>query len=360
MARHRHPVTVGLSSEQWPALDRNAWVSANKVGDLLTGSGPAAAWKPKTRRTAMKAYGNWLRYIKEADQLALGPTVGARLTTENLRGYIAALRARVSSRTVVTQLRSLSQAIAALDPNANRETLKVAISRLERIARPSRLKSGYLRSPTELIRLGEQLMSTWQTRQAHDLRLNAMDYRDGLMISFLARCPIRLENLAQMRVGQHLTCEAGRWRVVFEPQEMKGKRALAFDFPEELSPALDMYLGTIHPMLYDGPQAGAPLWPSLHKKKQQMTAHGIYTRITQITSAHLGRPVTPHMFRDSAATFIAEMAPERALMAAAVLQHRSFETTRRHYIHGQQHLAARRYHQAIGELIARMERDAPH
>ena len=216
----------------------------------------------------MKAYGNWLRYIKEADQLALGPTVGARLTTENLRGYIAALRARVSSRTVVTQLRSLSQAIAALDPNANRETLKVAISRLERIARPSRLKSGYLRSPTELIALGEQLMSTWQTRQAHDLRLNAMDYRDGLMISFLARCPIRLENLAQMRVGQHLTCEAGRWRVVFEPQEMKGKRALAFDFPEELSPALGLLPGNNSSYALRGPQASAPLWPSLHKKEQ--------------------------------------------------------------------------------------------
>ncbi len=142
---------------------------------------------------------------------------------------------------------------------------------------------------------------------------------------------------------------------MFEPEEMKGRRALAFDFPEELSQALDAYLRTIHPMLCDGRQAGAPLWPSLHKKKRQMTAHGIYTRITQITSAHLGRPVTPHMFRNAAATFIAEMTPERALMAAAVLQHRSFETTRRHYIHGQQHLAATRYHQAIAELVARVD-----
>ena len=86
-----------------------------------------------------------------------------------------------------------------------------------------------------------------------------------------------------------------------------------------------------------------------------MSAQGIYTRITQVTEKHFGHAITPHMFRDAAATFIAEMTPERALMAAAVLQHRSFETTRRHYIHGHQHLAAKHYHAAIVELIGRTQ-----
>jgi integrase len=84
-----------------------------------------------------------------------------------------------------------------------------------------------------------------------------------------------------------------------------------------------------------------------------MSAHGIYTRMTHITVAHFGHPVTPHMFRDAAATFIAEMTPEHAIMAAAVLQHRQLETTMRNYIHGQQHLAARKYHAAIDDLVAR-------
>ena len=86
-----------------------------------------------------------------------------------------------------------------------------------------------------------------------------------------------------------------------------------------------------------------------------MSAQGIYTRITQVTEKHFGHAITPHMFRDAAATFVAEMTPERALMAAAVLQHRSFETTRRHYIHGQQHLAAKRYHAAIADLVIRTQ-----
>jgi hypothetical protein len=57
-----------------------------------------------------------------------------------------------------------------------------------------------------------------------------------------------------------------------------------------------------------------------------MKPSSIYHRIKHITEAQLGRPITPHMFRDAAATFISEMAPERALMAASVLQHRSFRT----------------------------------
>jgi integrase len=84
-----------------------------------------------------------------------------------------------------------------------------------------------------------------------------------------------------------------------------------------------------------------------------MTPHGIYTRITQVTAQHLGVAISPHLFRDAAATFIAELAPENARMAAAVLQHRSFETTSRHYIHGQQHLAAKKYSDAIASLVAK-------
>jgi hypothetical protein len=55
-------------------------------------------------------------------------------------------------------------------------------------------------------------------------RLNAMDYRDDLMIAFLALCPLRVANLAAMQIGKHLRCAVGHPRVVFEASEMKGKQ----------------------------------------------------------------------------------------------------------------------------------------
>jgi integrase len=352
MARHRHPFSVGLPLAAWPDTDRKAWDVANRDGDLLTGRGAAAHWRPKTRTTARKAYGNWLRHLQDHGLLDVDASPASRLTAANLRSYLAELRRRTSHSTVLTQLAHLSSAIAAMDPAADRSLIKLALSRLTPLARPVRDKRARLMAPTVLLGLGQCLMAEWQVRQAHDPRLNAMDYRDGLMIAFLALCPIRLANLAAMRLGIHLVLAAGGPRVVFEAAETKSHKALEFDFPEELRPALAVYLGRIHPMLYSGGLQGAPVWPSLHKRKPQMTEHGIYTRITQITTAQLGHPVTPHLFRDAAATFIAELAPERAMMAAAVLQHSDLEMTMAHYIHGQQHLSVHKYHEAIDDLIA--------
>jgi integrase/recombinase XerD len=215
-------------------------------------------------------------------------------------------------------------------------------------------KRGRLVSPLVLLRLGQKLMAKWQSRPAHDPRLNAMDYRDGFMIALLALCPLRLENLAAVVIGQHLTFASERPRLAFTADEMKGRRSLEFDVPTALHVKLAFYLTDIHPMLYRGPQLGAPLWPSLHTDKPKMSEHGIYTRITQVTEKHLGHPISPHMFRDAAATFITELVPEHAMMAASVLQHANLDVTMRHYVHGQQHLAALKYHAAIDDMIARM------
>jgi integrase len=74
--------------------------------------------------------------------------------------------------------------------------------------------------------------------------------------------------------------------------------------------------------------------------------------IMQVAAKHLGCSINPHMFRDAAATFIAETTPERALLAAAVLQHRNIQITKDHYIRGQQHQMLHRYQDAIDALIA--------
>jgi integrase/recombinase XerD len=203
-----------------------------------------------------------------------------------------------------------------------------------------------------LLQLGQKLMADWQVRVAHDPRLNAMDYRDGLMIAFLALCPVRLDNLAQMQIGGHLRFESDVVRVAFAGHETKGGRPLEFNWPDELRPALDFYLSRVHPMLYELPQIGAPLWPSLQRGKKQMGASGIYTRITRVTEKHLGFPINPHMFRDAAATFIAETTPERAQLAAGVLQHTNLQMTKDHYIRGQQHQMLQRYQGAIDLMIA--------
>lgn len=45
----------------------------------------------------------------------------------------------------------------------------------------------------------------------------------------------------------------------------------------------------------------------------------------------LGKPINPHLFRDCAATFIAEQAPSQVHMIASILGHASLESGERHY-----------------------------
>jgi integrase/recombinase XerD len=239
-------------------------------------------------------------------------------------------------------------AVSVMTPDADRTLIKMASP----TTAPTRKKVSRLVSTVVLLELGQKLMTGWQARRAHDRRLNAMDYRDGLMVAFLALCPVRLDNLAHMQIDRHLRFYGEIARVTFAAQEMKAGRPLEFDWPDVLRPALDYYLSHVHPMLYHLPQIGAPLWPSLHRGKRQMGASGIYTRIMQVTGKHLGRSINPHMFRDAAATFIAETTPERALLAAGVLQHRNLQVTKNHYIRGQQHQMLYRYRDAIHDLIA--------
>ena len=131
-------------------------------------------------------------------------------------------------------------------------------------------------------------------RDAHDPRLNAMDYRDGLMIAFLSLCPIRLENLAAIQINKHLYLEITLPLVRFGPEEMKNGHPLEFFWPTELQSDLEFYLSEVRPILATSPNAESALWPS--RQNRAMSPHGIYTRITQVTKKHLGRPINPHLF----------------------------------------------------------------
>jgi integrase len=84
------------------------------------------------------------------------------------------------------------------------------------------------------------------------------------------------------------------------------------------------------------------------------------------TRERLSVSVSPHLFRDAVATFIVEMKPQWAMIAAA-LQHTDYRITEKHYMHGQQHRAGRLYshlrsHAGWEELIltVQSERGAAH
>lgn len=355
MARYRHPTTVGLAAADWPAPIRTRWLVAIAEGDHLLDGGHASHWSPKTRRTAERALGQFVRFAIETGWIRDGDLVPDCMGEAALRAYLKCLQSRVGLVTMQTLLRQLSSAMRALYPEFDRTLLKSLLARLNFRTPPPQKEVQLLPSPGALVELGMALMDHWRDRNAHDLRINAADYRNGLMIALLALCPIRLANLAQMRIGKHVDVAGRPVRVSFDASETKAKRPISFDWPAELDGRLRYYLEEVRPILVSNERVLDAMWPSLFNRP--MNESGIYTAITKATKTRLGYPVTPHMFRDAAATYVSEMRPERAHLAAGVLQHKSFETTRAHYVRGQQHNAAKRYHDTVDAIIRQAGED---
>ena len=73
-----------------------------------------------------------------------------------------------------------------------------------------------------------------------------------------------------------------------------------------------------------------------------LSASGARSLVEQHTRERFGHHVNCHLFRDCAATSLAEDNPEHVRIAADLLGHRSFATTQRYYIAAGQRRALQR------------------
>jgi integrase len=77
-------------------------------------------------------------------------------------------------------------------------------------------------------------------------------------------------------------------------------------------------------------------------KVSQLTAKGaIYERLVRVTRARFGHALTPHLFRDCAATSIALADPEHVYITRSIVGHTTLETSERYYNHAQSREAMR-------------------
>jgi integrase/recombinase XerD len=181
-----------------------------------------------------------------------------------------------------------------------------------------------------------------EQHRKHDVR--NVRYRDGLMMAILAARAFRRGNLAQMRVGKHITKVDGVYVCSFSAAETKNRRELVEPLPAALTPYIDRYLAEVRPALLRGHTCDA-FWVSTYRAA--LSEQSIYTKVCAATEEELGVRLTPHLFRDALATGIATDDPEHIRMASRLLGHADPRTTERHYIHAQAIIASRRYNGVV-------------
>ena len=272
-----------------------------------------------------------------------------RLTIERVKRFVADLGETNISYSVAKAVHALFLAVRLMMPDRDWSWLKALKGQLYAVV-PARTRTGPVITSVQLLDLGQHLMDeSTPTEGIRISRSDAVRFRDGLMIAFLAFVPIRRRNLAALEIDRHLVKEGDRWFVIVPRDETKTGAPMEFPIPELLKSYLAVYLDILRPRLLRGRTANA-LWVS------SWGTHLSYSIIGDIISrrslSYFGFCISPHDARDAAATTWAIAAPDRIGVARDLLTHRDLRTTGKYYNRARGIEASR----AHGQVIAAMRR----
>lgn len=334
MARH-DPESRCTPVNLWPKQDQEAWVRALQPQDPFDLSiGYALRWKETTRTAIEGGYGRWLGWLERSGHLDPNVPPGSRATRERVGEYHSALRgAGLADNSIAGRLQQLCQILRAIAQDGDWSWIHRAASRIYSGAVLVRDPAKRMQPVEEVLRLGCDLMQAAEKDRFRTPCDRAKLFRDGLMIAFLSSRPLRLANLADFTLNEHLEECEGKWRARIAGEQTKGGEAIHFDWPQEFVAQLEIYLSVHRLELLKAAGAGAKrtnsLWIS--QRGTSMGRSAIAFQIASRTKEEFGIPINPHTFRHIVATAIASANPENARAIAEVLGHGSMRSSEKHY-----------------------------
>jgi integrase len=344
-----------LKYHSWPAADKHLWERLTTPAHLLDDAGAGAAWAAETRRVLVRDYGYWLFFLTKSEPSTLSESPVSRVTRNRVLEYCRAMEG-VSASTMVSRIARLGSMLRGETEADQLVWLADIRRRLEKAARrdgPARSKHERLVPTGKIVEVGLELMRGANGGRRRCARTHARRFRDGLMIALLAARPLRIKNFAGLRCGAHVLVTSSGYLIDVPGSETKTGHPIETFVPDELCPWLDDYLKRHRPALLRNGKTDY-LW--LNGAGNRYQPGGLSQRIAMLTRRHLGVSLSPHLFRDCAATTIATDAPEHTLIIALLLGHKTFNTTEKHYNHATCLDAARRYRQTVAALRSKSRR----
>ncbi|WP_332660882.1 tyrosine-type recombinase/integrase [Brevundimonas sp.] len=334
----------------WPPGDEKAWACAAETDPLAReGQGASSHWRVTTRRFVQVGYGNWLGWLDARHGVCLNETPAQRATVERVREYLKELtEAGLADYTRAGRLQALGDAVRTMCPETPTAFIGKLAGRLYAEARPLRDLNGRLRPAREILELGYQLMQSADTDHLPGIR-RPIAFRDGLLIALWACRMLRVANLSQITIDQHLKRTGDGHRLEFTAAEMKQRRPWGCSWPERLEDALAEYLVAHRPLLAARSAGDSKaLW--LSQFGTPMSPESVAQIIKLRTTAAFGQSISSHLMRHIAATGLAEAYANSSTDIAAVLGHATTDTAEKHYILGRGAAAVRDYNAFLDTL----------
>ena len=224
-----------------PAIARSGPRASNPKA-CSTPPALAPHWSERSQRKTAGGYGYWLSWLQAQGGCDPNLDPAERVTPDRVAAYVAELRAQRADYTVLCRIQELFDALRVLAPDKDWNWLAQVYRNLRAVTQPARDKLSRLKPIDELAALGERFMDEAEAAPDWSARRRAVHFRDGLMIAVLAYRPVRIKNLAAMRLGQQLKKISGNWWILFAAEETKSHRAYEALFPQALLPRLQRYL----------------------------------------------------------------------------------------------------------------------
>lgn len=291
-------------------------------------------------------------WLTVSDPEALKEPPAARATGTRLLRWLDALE-HLSPMTRQLALNGVLRVLRASAPELNwsdRLGPGRQIRRNSLGARSDR-KLGRVLSSAVLLRAGLTLASSGA--QAANTRLEeAKRQKDGTMVAVLALLPVRRRAFVGLRLGQSIHLSGDNIYISLPEELTKTGVAWETRVPAEVSMHLRRYVFETRPFLLSrGSEAHDLLWVSSRGAPYQLSYFG--TAMAKITKRITGVRVSPHLFRDAAATTLARTSSASAALIAPVLAHTNLGTAERHYIQAGSIEAGRDY----AAVLARIRRE---
>ena len=340
MTKH---MNKGLPFDEWPLEDRMMFESLTAEGPI--DDGPWVSLSATTIRTRRYSYGHWLGFLRKSHPALLDQPLSARVTRETIKAYTLAMGVNSTQTTVGIELQRLYHTVSAAMPKDDWSWLFAIVQRVRK--RAVRAPKPYVLS-VDLYRLGLELMEDARNKSALFPRVilsQAEQFRDGLMIAFLAVAPMRRSGFTNLLLGEQVVKIGGLWRVYLSADMVKTGIPENFEIQSELGRYVDEYIEIYRPA-FPNSHAHKGMWPY---GERPMTDKMVRRYLCKHTKNRLGVAISPHGFRRGAASFLAAADPKNIRAAKDLLQHNSFAITEQHYINGAN---SRRAGHSLAEIIA--------
>jgi site-specific recombinase XerD len=308
-----------------------------------------SGWTSQRRDSIARAYGRWLQHLIATDPDSLQLTPEARATDERLEGYLQSLERGCTASSQHTYLSRLLTALRVVAPGSSWSNMAQLIRTVTPAPHDATHRLADVRHPAQLLALAESLMDRAEALRRPDTPITsaaAVLFRDGVMLATLVLTVLRRRSLLSLALGDTLLETSGGFVILLQEEHTKARRAERVPVHPDLAAWLRRYLDHYRPVLaHEG--SGPALWIS--QRGSPLANTSCWSAIATRTQAAFGVRIGPHFIRHCVATSTVIDSPERILDLPAVMQHRDFRVTERHYILASQLQAVDRYQQVLAQ-----------